>query len=399
MNCIKENNPLISLIMPVYNDERHIKIAIDSVLNQSYSNWELIIVDDCSTDDTVNTIKAYNDSRIKLFTLNKNSGGAFYPRQIALNYAKAEFICTLDSDDFLEPLYFEKMINRIISKRADICCSQLIKKNNCGKKTVGKLPLDNFDSNSTFSGKEAYFKTVPEYLINLNGALIKAELWKKALTIYKTEICDMYSAHDDENLGRIILLEANVVVFSDAIYYYIINPNSVTHIKFSANTLNFRDSNRVFRQFLAKHYTIQSSEYLKFDMYDYIILSNLMISFFKNCLNISYSDFVDYYFSFSDWYVDIKNKVIGKNPYLGCIKRNILFKLDSLGKKNFILFFLTRLVLASSIRSFIRILLFLLIKSINSLKNNKLYKWYYILPESVNSEESKIYWNHYSTCQ
>ncbi|QVK19611.1 glycosyltransferase [Mycoplasmatota bacterium] len=92
--------PLVSIITPVYNSELFIKETIESVLNQTYVNFEMICVDDCSTDSSGTIIKEYQekDKRIKYIRLDSNSGAAF-SRNIALVKARGRFIAFLDSDD------------------------------------------------------------------------------------------------------------------------------------------------------------------------------------------------------------------------------------------------------------------------------------------------------------
>ncbi len=91
---------LISIITPTYNCERFIGETIESVLKQSYKNWEMIIVDDCSTDNTYDVVKKYadNDSRIKYYLLEENSG-ASVARTKAMQLATGDYIAFLDSDD------------------------------------------------------------------------------------------------------------------------------------------------------------------------------------------------------------------------------------------------------------------------------------------------------------
>ncbi|MFA5528540.1 MAG: glycosyltransferase family 2 protein [Peptostreptococcales bacterium] len=92
--------PLVSVITPSYNSSLFIEKTINSVLAQSYEKWEMIIVDDCSSDNSIDVIEKYvtNDSRIKLILLDKNSGAAV-ARNTAIQYAKGRFIAFLDSDD------------------------------------------------------------------------------------------------------------------------------------------------------------------------------------------------------------------------------------------------------------------------------------------------------------
>lgn len=101
----------VSIITPTFNAEKYIRYTLQSVLNQSYQNWEMILVDDASTDETVKIISnfAEKDSRIKLFKLEKNSGNGF-ARNIALEKVKGKYIAFLDADDLWLPLKLEKQI-------------------------------------------------------------------------------------------------------------------------------------------------------------------------------------------------------------------------------------------------------------------------------------------------
>lgn len=91
---------LVSIIMPNYNSEHYIAGTIESIINQTYSNWELLITDDCSSDNSTNIIESYcaKDSRIKLFKLENNSG-AGVARNNSIKQANGKFIAFCDSDD------------------------------------------------------------------------------------------------------------------------------------------------------------------------------------------------------------------------------------------------------------------------------------------------------------
>lgn len=104
-------NDLVSIIIPTYNTEKFIGATLQSVQNQTYQNWEMILVDDASTDDTVKIIQdfAANDHRIKLSVLPKNSGNG-YARNVALEKATGKYIAYLDADDLWFPTKLEKQI-------------------------------------------------------------------------------------------------------------------------------------------------------------------------------------------------------------------------------------------------------------------------------------------------
>lgn len=100
---------LVSIIMPAYNCERFIAKSIDSVLAQTYTNWELLIVDDCSTDSTADIVRSYSDVRIH-YMCNEQHKGAALTRNRALRKAKGRYIAFLDSDDLWSPEKLEKQI-------------------------------------------------------------------------------------------------------------------------------------------------------------------------------------------------------------------------------------------------------------------------------------------------
>lgn len=101
---------LVSIIMPSYNTGKYIEKSITSVLRQTYTNWELIIVDDCSTDNTDEVVATFHDSRIKYFK-NKRNSGAAVSRNRALREAEGKWIAFLDSDDLWYPEKLEKQIS------------------------------------------------------------------------------------------------------------------------------------------------------------------------------------------------------------------------------------------------------------------------------------------------
>lgn len=103
------SNPKITVLMPVYNCELYIKEAIESILNQTFSDFEFIIIDDASSDSTVSIIKSYNDTRIKLIEKPQNSG---YTNSLnfGLSIAKGEYIARMDGDDISLPERFAKQV-------------------------------------------------------------------------------------------------------------------------------------------------------------------------------------------------------------------------------------------------------------------------------------------------
>ena len=107
---------LVSIIVPVYNAERFLEETINSVLNQSYNNWELLLINDCSKDDSKKIYDKYkSDKRIKWFDQEKN-GGAALARNKGIELSQGKFLCFLDADDLWEKEKLEKQINFMTEK-------------------------------------------------------------------------------------------------------------------------------------------------------------------------------------------------------------------------------------------------------------------------------------------
>jgi len=123
----KTSHHLVSVIMPCYNAAQHIREAIDSVLGQSWPNVELIIIDDGSTDESVEIIKSYGD---QVTLLRQDNQGPFPARNNGLRKARGEYIAFIDADDWWQRDFLEKMITTLEKHHADLSY--------CGWQNVGK---------------------------------------------------------------------------------------------------------------------------------------------------------------------------------------------------------------------------------------------------------------------
>lgn len=117
-NCFMEK-PLVSVVIPVYNREETIERAVNSVLNQTYSNIELIVVDDGSTDNSLNVIKQLKTDKMKIFE--QNHLGANAARNLGISVAKGEYIAFQDSDDEWLPEKLEKQITYMLENNFEAC--------------------------------------------------------------------------------------------------------------------------------------------------------------------------------------------------------------------------------------------------------------------------------------
>lgn len=149
--------PLFSIVLPTYNHANLIGEAINSVINQTYNNWELIIVDNNSTDNTSAVISEYNDDRIKSFKI-QNKGVIASSRNMGINKSKGNWIAFIDSDDIWYTNKLDLVVNKINSntKYHVFCHDELMVNINNGKtnKLIYGPFCDNFYSNMLIYGNK-----------------------------------------------------------------------------------------------------------------------------------------------------------------------------------------------------------------------------------------------------
>lgn len=112
------DKPLVSVFIPVYNSEDYIKDALNSIVTQTYTNLEIIIVDDCSTDQSIEIINSFQDSRIRLIR-NEENKGIPYNRNLGLNESKGKYMAIMDADDIAMPNRIEEQV-AFMEKHQDI---------------------------------------------------------------------------------------------------------------------------------------------------------------------------------------------------------------------------------------------------------------------------------------
>jgi teichuronic acid biosynthesis glycosyltransferase TuaG len=229
MNNIHVSEPLISIVMPAYNAERYLKEAMDSVLKQTYSNWELILIDDGSSDNTVEvaTKVAANDSRIK-FYINPENLGVSNTRNKGISLANGEWIAFLDSDDIWKEKKLEKQLNFSKEKKSDFTYSGVcyISENGTPYKGLFEVPLIT-----------SYQELLKQNVITCSSVLIK----KNLLETVEMERDDM---HEDYAVWlRILKTGINAHGLNEPLLIYRISSTSKSGKKINS----FKMTYKVFR--------------------------------------------------------------------------------------------------------------------------------------------------------
>ncbi|MBU3599656.1 glycosyltransferase family 2 protein [Polynucleobacter sp. 30F-ANTBAC] len=223
-----ENNSLISVLMPAYNVEKYISQAINSVLSQSYSNFELLIADDGSIDGTVRVIEGFTDSRIKLFHNNKNFGHV-YTKNKLLSKASGDFITFLDADDFSSPDRLYRMLHEFLQHpELGLCSSNVVR---VFGETYNYLPnLPESCEKIRIAGESAF--PAP------SAVMISKDIYLR-IGGYRNFFDGMcYEDHDW--ISRIIEMFQSKII-NHHLYFYRFNPTSIGNVKFDSRKLAARD--------------------------------------------------------------------------------------------------------------------------------------------------------------
>jgi len=168
------NKGMVSIIVPVYNAERYIEETIESVISQTYGNWELLVVDDCSTDNSISIINRYVEKHDNIFLINSecNSGGPATPRNIGIKRSAGEYIAFLDADDVWLDIKLEKQLLDFKNNNVDIVSSNASYIDQNGNNVK---PVDNELIHYLFKllGVRDRRKIFYMNFININSAVIK----------------------------------------------------------------------------------------------------------------------------------------------------------------------------------------------------------------------------------
>ena len=227
---------LVSIIMPVYNEEKKIINSVSSILKQSYGNFELIIVNDGSTDNTKMVLENLQkkDSRIKVFE-QKNSGCAA-SRNAGLKLINGEYVTFIDSDDYILSNHLEMLVKAIQKSDLGIINFKRIKKL---KKSFNEKKYLNKKINGIEVSKENFYKALFSYP-TMGGGLT----WNK---IYKAELLKdiyfnpNYRYHEDINFVLQYSLKCKKFYYIKNItYFYIYNPKSMTSQKYFSETKKYK---------------------------------------------------------------------------------------------------------------------------------------------------------------
>jgi glycosyltransferase involved in cell wall biosynthesis len=236
--------PLVSVLVPLYNKVGFIAETIESVLNQTYLNIELIIIDDGSTDGSFEIAKRYESSTVSVFR--QANKGASAARNAAFNYSKGDFIQYLDADDILDPHKIEEQVVILRGGQPNVLASAKVfffRAEKDGTRQTTELQMLNKD----YEDMTAFLlDEVPQTLyvmawLTPRNLVQKAGKWDETMTIF--DDCDFYL--------RLVPLASKIVYCSSAICFYRL-PTSSNHLSQQGKLSDIEGAMRYFSRFEAK---------------------------------------------------------------------------------------------------------------------------------------------------
>lgn len=287
---------LFSIIIPIYNAECSLPKTINSIIAQDYDDWELILVDDCSTDTSFEISRCFSkiDTRIKNYRLPVNTGSAKGPCDYGINHSNGDFCLIIGDDDVISRDYLTSM-ESLVGKADVIIPTTLIKDLDLNVSDYF-LPDDkSIDRKRLYSGKDACLFTLPTWRICCNGMAFRKELYNVVTNNNPNNYMN-----SDEFSTRLLLHEATSVAISNGIYTYFQYSNSITHKKspklfeilcvdaqlvdFAMNNYGNELANMVNNQMIAHLISLKKSFYR-----DYKTYSEQEAKYIKKILKVAYT--------------------------------------------------------------------------------------------------------------
>lgn len=270
-------NPLISLIVPVYNVENYLEKCLNSIRNQSYKNIQVIIINDGSNDNSCNIIDKYVNLDTRFQKVYQNNSGVGEARNNGILISKGQYIMFIDSDDYLHENFIQDLYNNIEKNKADIAVCDYYAVFESNK--IIKYEKNWICNKNILNDKEEIMKL---FLLNNMAIVPWNKLYKKSLFEFEKKPFPSNLKNEDiEGIFKIFYCAEKVSYVNKGLYYYLQRENSATKTY----------DNSIFDMFTVldnvKNYLINRNEYTKYkEELDYLFLYYGIIITFKRAMNM-----------------------------------------------------------------------------------------------------------------
>ncbi len=290
-------NPKISIIVPVYNPSNKIKILLDSLLNQTYQNFEILLMDDGSTDDSLTIMQKYEAKYPeKIIVHSRKNKGLSYTRNEGLRYATGEYLTFCDNDDEVEKDYLESFINILQKEDYDIL--------------VGGYKRMSYEGKTLFTRKLENQPIALYIQLACWGKLYKTSfIMENHFEFLNTKIAD------DFYFNILAYQKAEKIYIMDTTkYHWLYNQESLSNTK--NKKLNYTDDLIFTLSTIDKKIKIAKDR----ELLEYFYLRTIVYYLLFSCKGASKKKISKSYDTFFQWFYSVQ-KVKGKNKYLGITKK------------------------------------------------------------------------------
>lgn len=294
----------ISVIVPVYNVEDYLKACLLSISNQTVENIEIIVVDDGATDSSGAIADQYakDDSRVKV--IHQLNGGLSAARNTGLDYASGEFVCFIDSDDWIEPDYLEVLLDALIKFEADIAVLKMKKIRDYEQITELTEKNDHWDlMDRQVAMKNLFMNNKIGY--SSNNKLFRSKLFSDLRFPVGRLMEDMATTY------LLIDRSQRIVVNQSEKYHYFQSPNSILRGSFNPKRLELFDIQNEIIQFIDENYPEVSTKVRTRTVYAAIRMMMAMIeNQYSNKKDFNYVlSFIEKYQNYLNEDPDFSNKL------------------------------------------------------------------------------------------
>ena len=262
-----QNKPLISVIIPCFKVEKYLNRCMETVVNQSYSNLEIILIDDGSPDNTGIICDQWTqkDSRIKV--IHKENEGLGFARNTGIEAATGEWIAFIDSDDYINLSMYEKLMSAVTKTKSDIAFCGHIKQMHDDR----EVHISDFENETIFEKatlvelSQGFFKPT-----TLNPTMLTMSVWH---AVYKRSVITE-EFHSEREVGSedihfqvcAMLNSKRVVFIPDALYYYCYNGLSLSHSYSLSKYDRYKTLNKILNNEYLRYNIINPADYCVFIM-------------------------------------------------------------------------------------------------------------------------------------
>ena len=263
------NNVLISIIVPVFNVEKYLRRCVESIINQSYSNLEIILVNDGSTDSSFDICCSFAKKDKRIVVVNKQNGGLSSARNAGLDICKGQYIEFVDSDDFIEKHTVEKLLKANLSFNTLLsCCGRFNLYEDANKRTIGLCPT----KNEVLTSKEILSRVLVWNNVDSSACdkMFEKSLWQGLrfpVGKISEDVAIMHLIF--ERAGRITLI-------SEPLYNYCHRLNSITTSSFSLKHLDTIENVKRIEQFIVSKYPDLMNNFYYYKSVEYTRLLSLI---------------------------------------------------------------------------------------------------------------------------